>query len=968
MSKAIFQKAGLSLNAAGQPLVIEDDSFEQSPMLSNCIQQFSIWVSSTAVTLNSSSLSANPSVAFTLNCSECIHFCEEVQHNPQQFYRRTGIKPAFDAIYTSNLIDKLTPPVLVTAAAPLLKKNGCLLTTPFLYRCCAASAEEYLQDTFGFSPEYLPLIAGVRCIGHDGRYFSGTSALPTPVYGIESVLADFQCSRYDKLLIWQKVDAWPLKVPATGISVKTAICQTLHRSLRNASRRFYGKYPTIQGYHTRAALCTETALMNVLSFVSRLDAEVDITSYLFWEGLCSLLKEDTSLKPFLSQIQTLSLLHGLHFHVLVDTTNCPVCLKQPLKKAITHYTLEINQYRIKRFAQYNVTYGDVPAFFVIVHKVPISQRIHSIDNHYKTDHVVDSTQGQVMSGKLGENIKLDFYFLNSLLSDDYLVSVFRYITWPDSAAPSGENVLTVVPSAVHTWSLDEVQVQPFSEYSFKQAGANRAKGAYSGLGSVLDHFGEPEGMETTLLLSPKALTAAKAKNVCIKMVSPYSVDVYCGKQHLVIQYPYPIEHAHSKYHVYEDKRALGFVIPRGRYKFYEERPLFFINPNHKMALPALGVNADNLRSLCSMQFAQSDSNLFNKPREKRTAIQPLFNVKEAISLIFQHTQFSVYEFCQPSDHNKLLGAVVVNKRAVDGLRRTAIVDVSYLIVDPHTFRVIVQQWETMMQEVQIMRGGMQIPLYESEWNILKKVLQYFTSRTLPGGGKHHSPLLKKHSLEKHHTRAVLYPLYCDQDGVSSMLQDMREDIYPKLLRAYHQGVATNSTTLTNPAWGQSSSTAVPAAQKAMSSVGNTDLTSSTSSNSSKTLTLQSASSTSAQPSVKSTTSAAANTTAPDRNLCHNCGTKSDKLKKCTRCGKTWYCGKECQIKHWKEHKTVCRPPSGQPTVTKQPVVELPTKCSNCGKETSFLKRCGGCQLAAYCTKECQRNDWARHKITCTAQI
>ena len=193
-----------------------------------------------------------------------------------------------------------------------------------------------------------------------------------------------------------------------------------------------------------------------------------------------------------------------------------------------------------------------------------------------------------MSGKLGENIKLDFYFLNSLLSDDYLVSVFRYITWPDSAAPSGENVLTVVPSAVHTWSLDEVQVQPFSEYSFKQAGANRAKGAYSGLGSVLDHFGEPEGMETTLLLSPKALTAAKAKNVCIKMVSPYSVDVYCGKQHLVIQYPYPIEHAHSKYHVYEDKRALGFVIPRGRYKFYEERPLFFINPNHKMALPALG--------------------------------------------------------------------------------------------------------------------------------------------------------------------------------------------------------------------------------------------------------------------------------------------------------------------------------------------------------------------------------------------
>ena len=40
--------------------------------------------------------------------------------------------------------------------------------------------------------------------------------------------------------------------------------------------------------------------------------------------------------------------------------------------------------------------------------------------------------------------------------------------------------------------------------------------------------------------------------------------------------------------------------------------------------------------------------------------------------------------------------------------------------------------------------------------------------------------------------------------------------------------------------------------------------------------------------------------------CSWCGKKSDTHKKCRNCKCVWYCGKECQNKHWKEHKIECR--------------------------------------------------------------
>ena len=45
---------------------------------------------------------------------------------------------------------------------------------------------------------------------------------------------------------------------------------------------------------------------------------------------------------------------------------------------------------------------------------------------------------------------------------------------------------------------------------------------------------------------------------------------------------------------------------------------------------------------------------------------------------------------------------------------------------------------------------------------------------------------------------------------------------------------------------------------------------------------------------------------PTKKLCSACGEKSDTLKKCNGCLCVWYCDKDCQNKHRKEHRKECK--------------------------------------------------------------
>ncbi|GAB4820516.1 hypothetical protein N2152v2_007562 [Parachlorella kessleri] len=42
------------------------------------------------------------------------------------------------------------------------------------------------------------------------------------------------------------------------------------------------------------------------------------------------------------------------------------------------------------------------------------------------------------------------------------------------------------------------------------------------------------------------------------------------------------------------------------------------------------------------------------------------------------------------------------------------------------------------------------------------------------------------------------------------------------------------------------------------------------------------------------------------------------------------------------------------------------RCTNCGFSAAHLRLCGGCQQVQYCSRSCQKADWAQHKSECKA--
>jgi hypothetical protein len=51
--------------------------------------------------------------------------------------------------------------------------------------------------------------------------------------------------------------------------------------------------------------------------------------------------------------------------------------------------------------------------------------------------------------------------------------------------------------------------------------------------------------------------------------------------------------------------------------------------------------------------------------------------------------------------------------------------------------------------------------------------------------------------------------------------------------------------------------------------------------------------------------------------------------------------------------------------TSAPKESPPNPCAGCGKQScDKFKRCLRCKITAYCSIECQRSDWRKHKLVC----
>ena len=934
VSKCEVQKLGMSVSIAGQPLIVDDDSFQRHPLLSNCVQQFSIWVSSAAATLRAQSSRMKPNISFTFDCSHCIHFCEEISSKPKFFLAQTGFEPVFDVIYTSNLIDSISAPVMVYSTLPLLRHNGLMVCKTTLYTYLAETTEQFLEGQFGFSPELFPLIFGGRCIGHEGKYADTNANEPVPV-SIMTILGNIKQARQNptKELFFAKVSANPYKM--TSLADVPPILDALYGAIHACTGAFLMKE---NGLITKLGMCAETAVHALLMFVTLLECDVEYLDYHFWEPLSTRLSEDVNMRPIMVHLQTQLLLHKLHLHIIFDKVNCPICVGMPVLGVISQFSTVVDP-KPKGSPE-----KSAPFFGALIHKTTLPRWLPMDDlPKMKTSvHLVESIQGRLLPSK---KVALEFYFPVGFAQEDYKVTIVRYDVGIQPNNPEMSNL--TVPIQIMECKLKKLETA--QTYSFRQAGAFRIKNAPSNLGRFLSHWGDAEHMETVMSLTFDTLAVMKTAPLKTRRVSAYGIEVNCKDLRFSITYPYPVDYSSITTKLNKKSGTLVLKSPRRGYHFYEERAMFMVNPDNKLVFPPLPVSQTVYSTISGMQFNKTERTIFEASRKDQSPMPANLNVKDwIISFLKQSNKlFTVHSNADRDTGEKSVWLLIaIHSRVFDTVRQTPALDLSYCIMEESIFSKVFQQWRIVCMEPSLSPSA-EVVANKEDYLFLSHVLKHFTNRTYRSS-KNPSHMLRKYHLDHYFTRAMVYPLYCDPErfllDIEFMLSS-KEGLTPT------RNVPFPPWSSLNPANARATATTEdkPAEELVFPNTPSVPTSSSSAS--------------SASSKVFTPTDDAKNpiphSSVAEPTECSYCGSQSDKLKRCTGCGGTCYCGKECQARHWKQHKTVCKPPV-------IPIaMALPSKCASCGKDTANLKRCA-CQFVAYCSKECQRNDWTRHRTNCTA--
>ncbi|XP_064651817.1 uncharacterized protein LOC135502734 isoform X2 [Lineus longissimus] len=92
--------------------------------------------------------------------------------------------------------------------------------------------------------------------------------------------------------------------------------------------------------------------------------------------------------------------------------------------------------------------------------------------------------------------------------------------------------------------------------------------------------------------------------------------------------------------------------------------------------------------------------------------------------------------------------------------------------------------------------------------------------------------------------------------------------------------------------------------------------------------------------------------------CETCGIEEEKMKRCGKCRAVHYCSAECQKLDWPRHKASCKKSVTQSTNYKACVV--------CKRRDASVKPCDdcNCQIVTYCSETCKKQDATNHRWQC----
>ena len=866
-------------------LIVEDQRFTNHPLLANSVQQFAMWLSVSAGALLQCLDKPSPNISFTFQCSDALNFCQSLQHAPEAFITHIGFKPMFDAIHSSNLCDHVAPPNLVLSALPLLKENSNLFTTTFLYKEIDPAAEKYLEATFGFEAKLLPVLCGVRCIGHEGNYSNSISVQPIPMdVGLMGI----------KLLIWQHSSTLPLRITLLDKS-----CSLL-KALSNATVTVLTSYfDKLYGRRTISQLCTETIMHILLSFVSQMDIEADINNYKYWKPFCSLLCDQQKLRPFMVSLQTQALLHGLHFHLIISESDCPLCTGKPVSDYVGQFSVTLD----------SVQHVKTPTFTIFIHSascnIATNLSIQAILSSLGTDvHIIDSVAGS-------HNVKLYFYAPQVFATEGFNFTVSAY----------GFNVSS--PVVVMKKKLADCK-QPNMNHFFRKV-RSVSLNSTSTFGTVIQHFGDGDTFETIVSLSNDTMSALNKYKLDTQYISESKMMITCAEFSIKLCYPYAVDYNKMTVRLSKKNRTVTVIALRRICNMYEEKPMFTVMPDHILSLPPMFLSKTLTSQYCGMEYTMEDRYIMEQCNREPALMPAEVNLKETINDLFQFYDCNFIRI-QISSEGIQGMLVVIHNRVFDLRNMTPAIDLSFCILDMSVFLNVRPHLLAMTQDKDKIRV---ITVNEAEYKLLKKTFHHFAQCTITPLNKtyRHMPLLTKHKIDRYFTRAVVYPLYPDQD--------VAFDGIIKMFNLF-QYESKSSPVFRS----QQKSTLEPRCATGKGEI---------------------------------------------EKKCSFCGTHSDALKKCSRCGKAQYCGQSCQKEHWKEHRMTCNTQGvthpnththSSSTFTPQQMLETDStidkdrtkmKCSFCGTHSDAVKKCSRWGKAQYCGQGCQKEHWKEHKTICNTQ-
>ena len=851
-----------------QFLPVADHHFRDVPLLANSVQQFAMWLVGTAHMIRKTSQTVSgDKVSFVFNLDDAMNLCHFVHHQPEVFSESLVRIAKFDAIYTSNLFDHLSPPALVLSALPLLKPDGTLFTCTFEH--ITQTSREYLETMFGFSPELFPALLGIHCLGEDGEYSSPVNNEPRPNYVFT----------YYKTFLWRNIKSQSLIIDTIEVSPQATM----------SLLRLYD----ISCLHALMHVgCVESFLIILHQFLKQLQSSC-ASSHHFLKFLSTAIRMEAQFKPHHLQLQTQSLLHGVHMHITLTEDTCPLCRGQPLESYLQQFTVSFD---ITAKAQVY----DAPSF--------------SINLVSFTGDVALVTSVACRSS--GPTLALDFFLPKQCLSQYSMFSVNMLRNRQQEVVIAG-SMYDLVSSETEYIFL-KPNIQPCATEKHRYV---------CPLGSIVKHIGDESHFETLVSMNDACLMEMKMSKMSIKLTEPNQLKLCCGALSTTVVYPYAVNE--SKTHIKVLNNILSITVEREGSVFYNEKPSFYVDPSNKLALTRFQCHADVMDMYCNLQMPQSSPD------------HPLLNVRNYFTELFKNALCGEKYFtlfvpskCVVSTPD-IYALVYVHDVRFSTTFSSPVLDVSYCFLDTKPLH-LTPDFIAMHNHLNPCRT---IMVDDMDYKLLKKIFNYFSTVTCCAfsADRHTVKLpIEKHTLWKYFDHAILFPLYPNPANPKfQMFQNLVQ-------------------------WSMPFPGSMSASQELLTELAL------------KTM-----------------------------NKCSFCGQVSAALKKCARCHKVAYCGRECQLKHWPTHKSACNVSdtnlesstptqkgasglpqthsktqssnlnisSSSPVVQHTPLKQAPlhsettarTLCTRCKKPANIECLC---KSVSYCSKECRTLDWPDHEKKC----